>query len=453
MKMYSTMPIALNERILSSGLSKAQLKKAYKLIHSFRRICHNKDKGLQEFVPLPAILISKIIGSDYKIVLEKLKKNQVIQVQSWLQGARIVESYDKGRCRKYRINPELSKGDIIPVYYNERSVKHPLYVKINNRRCATSIVTNDLKSLIINSKKLLSITDHVVNTISCVVFKTDGEIKANNFCVLNNYTGFKKWTSYSKCMEYIKARKSTLVQDGRRYFIDDLDRYVEFKRRNTLWSYKTCINRLVMQSYNVSRNTKNNRLDHNLTATSKNLMAAIIEDNDLVEIDLKNSQFAILAYLMQKDRTVTQSSDFETFCKITADGNLYEYLADEFRLITRNEAKEMMMILAFSSHRYHCPEKAKLKGLFPVVFTFIEDYKKRNVKKFGREGYKSFAVWLQKTEAWLFIDNLYFNLKVKRKMFVITKHDSLLVRKSDEGTVRFFIEEYFKSINFKCTLK
>ena len=76
---------------------------------------------------------------------------------------------------------------------------------------------------------------------------------------------------------------------------------------------------------------------------------------------------------------------------------------------------------------------------------WVDDFKKQN-------GDNQFAIMLQKKEAEIFIDNLYIMIR-EQDIFCLTKHDSLIVKAEDEYKVRNMIEEHFKNIEFKATIR
>ena len=86
-----------------------------------------------------------------------------------------------------------------------------------------------------------------------------------------------------------------------------------------------------------------------------------------------------------------------------------------------------------------------MREMFPSVMKYVDTFKKEN-------GSNQFSISLQKKEAEIFIDNLYPKVR-KRKLFCLTKHDSLIVRREDEAEVRQIIKEYFNEIGFKAHLK
>ena len=104
-----------------------------------------------------------------------------------------------------------------------------------------------------------------------------------------------------------------------------------------------------------------------------------------------------------------------------------------------------MFELFFSSHRYNPKRKAELRKYFPTVVGFIDEYKKEH-------GDNTFSIELQKQESVMFIDNIYQRIKTEG-MFCLTKHDSVIVRRTDQMKAKQIIENYFQEIGFSGTLK
>ena len=172
-------------------------------------------------------------------------------------------------------------------------------------------------------------------------------------------------------------------------------------------------------------------------------MKIIKEDNDLIEIDMKNCQFAIHAYWMkQKDLCVHE--DVQRYYEMCSNGTLYDELAEKLQ-ITRDEAKQVMMELAFSSEKYYTPYKKLFKEHFPNVVAHIDGFKKEKKNSI------LFSIELQQLESEIFVDNLYPNIK-ERSLFCLTKHDSLFVKRADEQQVVEIIRSYFKYLEFECVL-
>ncbi len=113
---------------------------------------------------------------------------------------------------------------------------------------------------------------------------------------------------------------------------------------------------------------------------------------------------------------------------------------------TEKTVKNKVIQMAFSPAGGDRPEfKESCYRYMPNVVDFMDDYKKKH-------GYKNFSIELQKREANIFIDNLLYNIKANG-FFCITKHDSLIVRKSNLEEILQMLRSYFDFIGFGCTVK
>jgi hypothetical protein len=137
--------------------------------------------------------------------------------------------------------------------------------------------------------------------------------------------------------------------------------------------YKNSIDRLKYNSLDAKRNKTNNRLDTNLTNMASILVDEICLQNDLVQIDLSNSQFVLLTNLLQSHLS---SSDYKLFKELSVSGKLYSYIASSLSLKSAKNGKSLMFEVMFSSRRNNSAYKKKIKELFPSVVGWIDDYKK-----------------------------------------------------------------------------
>jgi hypothetical protein len=328
-----------------------------------------------------------------------------------------------------KMHPSLPKSISKPVRYNKRLEKET--------------IADMFDSLMIDYKKILENNDEVVNKISYNSFKIGSEVDGTYFEVYNRIFGTTQWMT--KVGAIITAQKigATLIQDKNNYYIDELDRYVETKKRNMLISYNTTITALKKRIYSINRNPTNYRLDTIFTSMCSHTLDIIKQDNNLIEIDLVNSQYAIFAnWLMEQD--CYNQNDVKLFCSLAIEGKLYEYIHHELKLEDRKQAKKIMMVVAFSSPKFNSNQKTQFKELFPNVYQFIADYNKQND---GR-----FAVCLQNKESKIFIDGL-MNILIRKGYFVLTKHDSLIIREKDRVEIQQLVKDYFDVINFKATIK
>ncbi|PZF72607.1 hypothetical protein DN068_12130 [Taibaiella soli] len=306
-----------------------------------------------------------------------------------------------------------------------------------------SLLIEDLKMLVYDELRLLDAAKKKIDSIRSTSFQIGMEIEEISFEV-NNRVSKKEnyYVNKSRAVAYCKRRGLTLIKDGRNFYIDDLDRYVAMKKKSMEIYYGGIISKLIKGIFYAGRNSSNGRLDHNLTAMSKCLVEIIREDNGLVEIDLKNSQFAIHAYWL-KQEGLCDLEDVGVYYDLCSNGKLYEELGKMLQL-KREDAKQLMMELAFSSEKNHTAAKKKFKERFPNVVAHID-----GVKKEGES--RDFSITLQKREAEIFVDNLYPSIK-DAGLFCLTKHDSLIVKRTEVNQVLEIVREYFNYLEFECTL-
>ena len=303
------------------------------------------------------------------------------------------------------------------------------------------LIFDDLGSLIFDENTILE--NSVKNSKWESKIKVDDQILAEFFNVKNIKTGKSYYTRKMDAIDWARKNGCALIMDGRKYYIDVYNSYVDKKKKNILINYRYNISRFQNKLFYANRNPTNNRLDHNITSMSKSIVEIIKESNDLVEIDMKNAQFALHAFLMKKEGLCKEEVCIEYY-NLCAKGTLYESVG---KLLgkDRNQAKVVMMELAFSSNKYNTSNKKLFKSRFPNVFAHINQFKKL------RGNSKLFAIELQKMESEIFVDNLYPAIK-DLNLFCLTKHDSLIIKRKNEMQVVELMKSYFKHLGFECVL-
>ncbi|MFA6151040.1 MAG: hypothetical protein WC716_06960 [Chitinophagaceae bacterium] len=298
-------------------------------------------------------------------------------------------------------------------------------------------------SLTYNYRKMEATVAYVISKINVNSFRIDAQVEGITFEVYDRMKNRSYYVTKDRILNDVKKKGLTLIQDKDKYYIDDLDRYVETKKRNIELSYKTSISALKKRIYSVNRNKTNRRLDSVFTSMCKHTFDIIKVDNDLIEIDLVNSQYAIFAnWLMQED--CYKETDVREFCSLAINGGLYEYIVEQLKLDDRKNAKKIMMTIAFSSWKTNSINKVSFKKVFPTVYDFIHAYNKNT-----KDG---FAVELQNKESGIFIDGI-MPILLDRGFFFLTKHDSLVIRNEDKEAVVNIVKTYFDLISLKSSIK
>jgi hypothetical protein len=305
-----------------------------------------------------------------------------------------------------------------------------------------NLFQDDVNQLNIDFLRLEKIANKIVEDLSIddyTVNENIDEIKVR-ITLLNNKSYFiKRDNAIIKAREFGKS----LINDGRRFLIENEETFIDNKKKFIHLSYINSIKRLEFKCYNAKRNLTNNRLDTNFTNMCSVMVDDICKENNLIQIDLKNSQFTILSHLL-KDQL--DSDDYRRFEAVSVSGELYEYVANELGLRERKQGKNVMFETLFSSRRNNTTSKLKLKKIFPSVIKWIDNYKKEN-------GDNNFSIMLQQHESEIFIDGLFRLIKKeKSSLFCLTKHDSLIVKAHDYDKIMAITTSYFISIGLKYSL-
>lgn len=415
------------------------------------------------FTDKPKKFLAKVFSSRYKEILDPLIEGGIIEVDNSY-------SADLHFSKKYKVADKFcqnedvvvdSSGVLNTISSCEDGVGYimcPQIVQLidfeqlnllkmevhNNTKKAIKYmdiiedVEKNLAKLKVDYLKLEDTLRGYFNTITPASFRTNHEVKRK---VVEFEEGV--FLTKQQALDKLLGTGLTMIEDydGKVYF-RDLIKFVNDKRESVFVSYKEAILGMEYKYFFASRNDTNNRLDTNLTNFPSILLDVIKEDNNLVEIDLCNSQFAIFAHLIPDDIV---GDDVELFKRLSAECDLYPYLQEKMALHTRKEAKTVCFEVCFSSHKNHSQYVTEMRQLFPNVMRWVDNFKEKH-------GYNQFAIMLQKKEAEIFIDNLYPMIR-EQDIYCLTKHDSLIVKAEDEYKVRNIVEEYFDEINFKATLR
>ena len=301
-----------------------------------------------------------------------------------------------------------------------------------------------VSKLHVDFNKIEKVIENYVNSISPRSFNINHSIK-RKVIPIKNLNGKSDIIYFTKenAIKYALENNVDIIEDfNGTIFATDLYKFVYNKKHEITENYLEALINLDEKNFYASRNETNNRLDTNLTNFPSILLEVLLEDNNLVEIDLCNSQFAIFSHLIPKE---VVGEDVDLFKTLSQECELYPYLQEKMALSSRKEAKIVCFEICFSSHKNHSQYVTEMRKLFPNVMMWVDDFKKQN-------GDNQFAIMLQKKEAEIFIDNLYVMIR-EEDIFCLTKHDSLIVKSCDEFKVRNIIEEYFKNIEFKATIR
>lgn len=434
---FVTLPPSLVEDFEKIEFTKTERNYALKFIDNLMKRSYREYGMIDGFVETPKNYFRKAFNSQYLSWLNKLISSNIIISNNSYSNS-IYNIYSKS----YSINTTYTLTPIMWLTFEENPLKSvPYTFKIKSRTDIEKLnlerVVQDLSCIKVNRKSLMEIATKEIEKVVIENFKINEDVSRDAFNV--NFGNNKKyWMTKEKAIEKSVELCKSLIQDDSKFYILDEYEFILRKKTAMLQSYQDGINKLFNKKYYGKRNSTNNRLDTNLTNMAKSLTNELCEENNLVQFDLCNSQFSILANILEDK---IHSEDFKVFQEQSYNGTLYEYIMQELKIVDRYEAKKMMFELMFSKESLKSKLKAKLKSIFPAVVKAVDDYKEEY-------GYKAFSVMLQKRESDIFIDGLWAEMK-KRKIFCTPKHDCLIVRKEDSERVESIISDYFKKIKFR----
>lgn len=362
-------------------------------------------------------------------------------------------SYDVNRkiAKGYRFNRNLVKaayglGAFTAVEVKERISKLKDSKVINEESNSLSlpvlpltlyhICGTKINDYIIDNLRSLKIDPKVYSYIES--YKLDvGTVQVNenikqtylNVQLDNGEYRFNK----NKALLLAQDSRDDLILYKEKAYIENLPVFLWRKSNELKTIFTLNIFDLENQIHRVSRNDTNHRLDYNLTNIKSELLDYLTLDGEhLVELDVANCQFGILANLDVK------LDPF--FVHLATKGLLYEYVSKSLNISLR-EAKAKMFRVAFDKVK---SEQDDVRELFPITMEYIDNFKKEN-------GYKAFSIMLQKNEANLFIDYLLPNLMDEFKLFTI--HDAFRVKASEADLIEKRINQLLDANNIKIKLR
>jgi hypothetical protein len=452
---YVTLPIQLRDDIKQLPLTKTQISHCYKFVGLLYRdsIADHWDATIP--TPKPQNYLIKAFDDKYYKWLNVLLDNNIV-IRSGVPCQVIHKSYD------YVVNPKyvsnLSKpsqsllvnldSNPINVLCKEKyweplsTLTYKDIIKNETQENYTyrKWFTDDINTLNLQYDLLYDIALKRIEELNIDEFIVDNEILPPSIKVRSS----NRVELFQNTQKVISGLTSgqCLIKDNNIYKIVYPSKFIADKKATMKMYYKNSIDRLRYSSLDAKRNTTNNRLDTNLTNMASILVDAICLQNDLIQIDLSNSQFVLLTNLL---KSCLNASDYKLFKQLSVSGKLYSYIASSLSLKSAKNGKSLMFEVMFSSRRNNSAYKKKIKELFPSVVGWIDDYKKAH-------GDNQFSIMLQRIESDLFIDNILKRVK-KLKYFCLTKHDSLIVKRSDYEAILNIVKEEFSKIDLEYTLK
>ena len=435
-KTKATLPAKMVDDLEKIPFSQVDRNYAIKFIDNLIRRSYRETGMMDNFVETPSKYLRKAFNKRYFSWLEQLISENIIEVDN-SYSTYTSNTYSKS----YSIHSKYTHSTIMWPAFEKQALKSISYVlkteeKMDDEKRVFLNVFNDLKSLKLDRGLLYDLASKELEKVVIENYNVNEQIDRDTVNVI--FKGKKRyWMKRDEAIKVATESCKALIQDKSMFYVIHPVEFILKKKTAIFQAYMDAVNKLVDGHFYGKRNTTNNRLDSNITNLAKALTNEVCRQNDLIQIDLCNSQFAIFSYIF---KDLEGNEDFKIFRDKATSGTLYEYIAEQMGLENRSLAKTTMFELMFSKEDFKSERKEKLKSIFPSVVNAVDNYKRVN-------GYKEFSILLQKTESKIFIDGLWSKVKSK-KLFCLSKHDSLIVKRENKEDVLKLVKTYFDSITF-----
>lgn len=199
-----------------------------------------------------------------------------------------------------------------------------------------------------------------------------------------------------------------------------------------------------------NQNDTNNRIDTNLTSLKSELKQFIINQFNLIQIDIINSQPFLLSIILNEEKNSNiDQKELIKYTNWTREGSFYEKFTEEYikkynSKISRKEIKELMFCIFYSKNESYIKQKAIFKNIFPTISHWIQQQKSQK--------HNALSIKMQKFESEICIDYICQKLDLN-KIKYYTIHDAWLVKEEDILITHKIIEDCFtKHYNTKPKL-
>ncbi|OQB64474.1 MAG: hypothetical protein BWX96_00614 [Bacteroidetes bacterium ADurb.Bin145] len=151
------------------------------------------------------------------------------------------------------------------------------------------------------------------------------------------------------------------------------------------------------------------------------------------------------------------SSDVLKFIRDVFFRDFYDVVAHELGMKERLLAKHALFKLLFKKTNRPDALLHKLSQLYPIVISIIAEFKKKDAKKKDEEkeddnSESNLSVFLQCTEAEIFVNNILKRLR-DEGIPCFTRHDSIVVADGHQDKAEVIAKEVFRKFGFKYNHK
>lgn len=442
---------------LKNTLTKTQYKKCKSFIRHIMNLMIYKESN--EWVSIPSRTCKSKFGDDYPEIRRILKNAGIIEVN---------EQYSEKQCKRFKISDAAFKKGSTKDIAPQKTKTPNSYLEKHTH--------NSLKMLSCNSS---DVYDFIENYIESSEFKDrvkviKGPLGDRIKVIMDQRSGRTGHFTIQKARIIARKKGKSLIQDGDKYYMVNKKEYIARKKIVVRECYKYCVECIENQNWFPPKRNKKDRRDNKkmgnlrLDSAITNMPNVLLqffnlEGEGMNSFDLSNSQIVLLVKLIDElhstirtafssvlERTkfskefkgfeeithtnkgILDEDDFILFKNKVRNGEIYKYMAERMKIKIK-EAKLAMLRFQYSAYKASSMFKNEMKKLFPSVVRWIDSFK----KKYGKS---DFAKLLQRIEAQIFIDKILREL-CKKKISCLSKHDSILCKKSDKDRVEKLMTE------------
>lgn len=439
---------------------------AIQIVAAMLRLCERESDTLEDYKTISAAYFTKI-SANYSPALAALKAANIVQVYTSEKGTQY--STAAGVAKAYRVNPDLVDTCDAAAEYT---------VKTDNVRCTglspemEAWITKDLLGLEIDAKAAredVAFELEYLTTKKWQVTSASPEYRQNGYCEDVRFGTSPTKYKYRICTivdEVLTKPENAhlgLYRRGEGYVICTDKQFLANKKNAVARARHRSINAIVKRQFFARQVDANNRVHHTITEYSKEILGHVTyRGEELREVDVRNSQMAVLAHIMEHGDVIGEGFDFpdllrsagsRAFLQACQEGVIYDELAPHLGLL-RSQAKDEVFRTFFGGVNKSSLTWKVIATRYGQVSAWLETVKSWVVSQDEKGNPTKFnlALYLQRVEAWIMMEQVYPALK-KAGIVALSKHDSFLVPESQIAEAEAIVEVVFNELGYKATLK
>ena len=392
-----------------------------------------KDKRFEDFAPINKQNIDSVINCNSNYYIKILEKYELIESDNTYTPNK--------KALYYRINPKYKIELTYYFIYPESKLFHNLHKLIKNQKTNYSKLEPYLYNM---AKEFMSIQYDFDNALKWINSIEDESKKIVYTIAINQFSDVRfRYFKRNNTNNRLDTNLTNLKKELRQFIIGD---FVSIDLKNSqpfllsilLEKIAKILNYFYLKNLDINKYT--------LEGIFNNKHLPLCLQNDILNLA---KYFGLQAFksllLIRKNHEFSFFTNLSTFKKWVSDGIFYDEFMNKYENeITRDEVKKIMFGVLFSqnrtyiNHRLIIPyqkEKEIFASVFPVIYEIIKILKEKEHNKL--------AIYLQRIESNLFIDNVAKNL-VEIGIIPITIHDSIIIPEYQKGKALNLIKDVFK---------